>query len=321
MTHDFAQKLWPVTKLGARVIVAYSEVVPADFEHPKLFVPAGRPDDPKIAMNSATDGRQIRVAELVTNTAPGVPAETRPGEATGPVGGVTPAAPAAGAADEPTGATGTVQPLPAGSAPLPPTELRKSVETPTASEPIATDVSVAPIPPEYDLSKPEPKDVDLPRPPAPGRKADQPVKRSGQVAVFISRKEKKIFVRQGMVPVFDMPITIETPDQPLGTHVYTALGLTEDGAVMRWNVMTVPNDLSAQVAYPASRRRGREQLPALGSLKPQSSAAEALNRVQMPKEAVERISELLSPGSSLVISDEGLGRETGRMTEFIVLTR
>ncbi|MET0631554.1 MAG: L,D-transpeptidase, partial [Xanthobacteraceae bacterium] len=42
---------------------------------------------------------------------------------------------------------------------------------------------------------------------------------------------------------------------------------------------------------------------------------------QMPPEAVERIAELLSPGSSLVISDEGLGRETGRMTEFIVLTR
>jgi hypothetical protein len=41
----------------------------------------------------------------------------------------------------------------------------------------------------------------------------------------------------------------------------------------------------------------------------------------MPKEAVERISELLVPGSSLAISDEGLGKETGRYTEFIVLTR
>jgi hypothetical protein len=41
----------------------------------------------------------------------------------------------------------------------------------------------------------------------------------------------------------------------------------------------------------------------------------------MPKEAVERISELLIPGSSLVVSDEGLGRETGRYTEFIILTR
>ena len=52
-----------------------------------------------------------------------------------------------------------------------------------------------------------------------------------------------------------------------------------------------------------------------------SSATEALNRIQMPKEAVERISEILIPGSSLVVSDQGLGRETGRMTEFIVETR
>ena len=36
---------------------------------------------------------------------------------------------------------------------------------------------------------------------------------------------------------------------------------------------------------------------------------------------MDRVGELLIPGSSLVISDEGLGRETGRGTEFIVLTR
>jgi hypothetical protein len=41
----------------------------------------------------------------------------------------------------------------------------------------------------------------------------------------------------------------------------------------------------------------------------------------LPQQAVDRIGELLVPGSSLVVSDEGLGRETGRDTEFIVLTR
>ena len=56
------------------------------------------------------------------------------------------------------------------------------------------------------------------------------------------------------------------------------------------------------------------------SSKPPSTAADALDRVQMPKEAVDRVNELLIPGSSLVIADDGLGRETGRGTEFIVLT-
>jgi hypothetical protein len=41
----------------------------------------------------------------------------------------------------------------------------------------------------------------------------------------------------------------------------------------------------------------------------------------MPAEAIDRIGEILTPGSSLIISDQGLGPETGRYTEFVVLTR
>ena len=52
-----------------------------------------------------------------------------------------------------------------------------------------------------------------------------------------------------------------------------------------------------------------------------SNATDALDRITIPQEAVDRIAELLTPGSSLIISDEGLGRETGRYTEFIVETR
>jgi hypothetical protein len=72
-----------------------------------------------------------------------------------------------------------------------------------------------------------------------------------------------------------------------------------------------------------SRRRSKEPPPVVvhGQLKPSSTPAEALERIQFPKEAVDRISELLTPGSSLVVSDAGLGPETGRGTEFIVLTR
>jgi hypothetical protein len=52
-----------------------------------------------------------------------------------------------------------------------------------------------------------------------------------------------------------------------------------------------------------------------------SNATDALDRVTIPQDAIDRISELLTPGSSLIISDEGLGRETGRYTEFIVEMR
>ena len=51
------------------------------------------------------------------------------------------------------------------------------------------------------------------------------------------------------------------------------------------------------------------------------TSEERLGGVSIPPEALERISELMSPGASLVISDQGLGPETGKGTDFIVLTR
>ncbi len=46
----------------------------------------------------------------------------------------------------------------------------------------------------------------------------------------------------------------------------------------------------------------------------------ALDRIEIPQDAVDRISELLTPASSLIISDNELSRETGRDTDFIVVT-
>jgi hypothetical protein len=40
----------------------------------------------------------------------------------------------------------------------------------------------------------------------------------------------------------------------------------------------------------------------------------------MPQDVVERISELLTPASSLIISDYGISHETGKDTDFIVVT-
>jgi hypothetical protein len=205
-------------------------------------------------------------------------------------------------------------------------ELRKSVEVPSEPAEKTTEVistTVTPAPAQASSTeesvKPAPTE-DPPRPIAPRSKsAEQPLKRVGQVAVFVSRKEKKIFIRQGFIPVLELPINIEEPDRPLGTHVFTAMGPQENGSGMRWNLMTIPTDGSTW--EPGQRRRGYREPPRIiPSAKPPSGAAEALERIEFPKEALDRIAELLIPGSSLVISDEGLGRETGRGTEFIVLT-
>ena len=163
-------------------------------------------------------------------------------------------------------------------------------------------------------------------PPVRTRTAE-PAKRSGQVAVFVSRKEKKIFVRQGHMPIFEMPIEIADADQPLGTHVFTALEMRENGTQMRWNAITMPDGQSRGAGGDAGskyKKNAKSQEPAprrVAEFRQPATAAQALERVQFPQEAIDLISEILIPGSSLIVSDEGLGKETGRYTEFIVLTR
>jgi hypothetical protein len=344
------------------VIVSRHNVEPAEFQHAKLFVPKPKPAEPGVAMNPTTDGANVRLAQATAPDAasdasvmadPPKPATEQPTPAaepsaaapsvnepkaaeatTAPVETVTPAADTKAAdavkpvetTDEPsTGAVKSIQPAAAETVPVAPPDLRKSVEAPPAPvKPVEVVPAAAPAPtPANDIIKPAPT-VDPAKPVSPRTKtAVQPAKPAGQVAVFVSRKEKKIYVRQGNTPLFDMPITIDEPDQPLGTHVFTALQVTNDGASMRWNLMSIPTD---PVAMMEDRGRGRKskELPkpvVQVHSKPTSTAAEALDSIQFPQEAVDRISELLIPGSSLVISDAGTSHETGRGTEFIVLTR
>jgi hypothetical protein len=117
-----------------------------------------------------------------------------------------------------------------------------------------------------------------------------------------------------------VPIEIEHPEQPLGTHVLTALGLADNGAHMRWNLMTVAAEPPRQLISPKIGPKAPAVARASEDRQPQT-AAQALDRIQIPREALDRIGELLSPGASLVISDQGLGPETGQGTDFIVLTR
>jgi hypothetical protein len=147
-----------------------------------------------------------------------------------------------------------------------------------------------------------------------GTEAEGRPLKPGPISVFISRKEGKLFVRKGFEPLFDTPVTFAQGDQLLGTHVFTALALNDDSTTFRWNVMSMPG--GATLAKKAEKGKKVEVVAG-----PASTAVQALDRVNVPPEALERISELMSAGASLIISDKGLGGETGKGTDFIVLTR
>src|SRR5580704_13773338 len=69
-------------------------------------------------------------------------------------------------------------------------------------------------------------------------------KKAAPISVFVRRKLSRLFVRQRSTPLFDVPIKVETPERPLGTHLFTLLELQNEGAKFRWNVVSIPETLS-----------------------------------------------------------------------------
>jgi lipoprotein-anchoring transpeptidase ErfK/SrfK len=188
---------------------------------------------------------------------------------------------------------------------------------PTRFERLAGDGGPVELRPAFDVQGPQ-EPVPLPQ----ARPADAAM-RAGPISLFVSRKEGKLFVRKGFEPVFDVPVTIARRDVPLGTHVFTA-GRRPDGAAgLRWLAVSILNDRPLAQGEPAKGkpRIAREEKPAEPSAETlRRAAAEALDRIELPQEALERIAPLVTPGASLVIADQGLGEETGKETDFIVVT-
>jgi hypothetical protein len=153
-------------------------------------------------------------------------------------------------------------------------------------------------------------------------------KRTGQIAVFVSRKDGKLYVRQNFTPLFDVPVTIAPSERMLGTHVFTAEVDKKDPNLLRWSVVSLP--VTARNATrnedderSARRRKVAGGAPAEARPAPEpNSPAEALDRITVPPEAMARIAEALTTGGSIVVSDQGVNQgETGEGTDFIVPLR
>jgi hypothetical protein len=130
------------------------------------------------------------------------------------------------------------------------------------------------------------------------RKAVEPL------AVFVSRKTGRVYVRQGFEPIAEEAVTIAEPDEPLGTHVFTAMDDTNGGAELKWSVVSLPTNGD-------TRGRGRREM---------ENAGEALARIAIPADVRQLMAERVWPGASIIVSDFGLG-ETGKGTDFVILTK
>jgi hypothetical protein len=138
------------------------------------------------------------------------------------------------------------------------------------------------------------------------------------VSVLISRKTQRLYVRQAFEPILESSVTIRDPDRPIGTHIFTALERTNGEANMRWNVVSLAGGRSSGVAQsqaPVGEGHGRDVEPVLTD---PGSAKRALDRIVIPQDVLDRITGI-APRSSLIITDEALSSETGKGTDFVII--
>jgi hypothetical protein len=283
----FAVRLWGMTKVGARVIITRGDAAPYEITHPRL---AGLVKASEAALNADASASKEQSSAGPAGSAVKVAATT--------TGTVT----AGGAEASHDGSAPSVSDVGASASP--------PVEGGAADKPAETGQPAEPAPVER----------------TPAQKIDDALQQHpGPISLFISRRLGKLFVRKGFAPVFEVPVTIARPEVPLGTHVFTASRPMNEGGEVRWLAVSI-SDRTGSAPAPAKRKarggRERDERPMpLTTDASRQAAVEALDRIELPPEALEHIIPLIAPGASLVISDQGLGSETGRDTDFIVVTK
>ena len=284
LPHRFAMQLFKITTLGTRVTIVRGEPVPAVLEHVRLPVP---------------------------------PAIQPP--AIQPPGIQLPA----------------IQPASEGAREPAPETARPVAAEVGASEVVASEVVASGV-----AGKAASAPAADATPPITGRGAGPRSPRKGQatlereaalaaipVSVFVSRQEGKVFVRRGFKPLFDAPVMFNAEPRPLGTHVFTAIEAKANGAAFKWVAVSSPSHTQPQSRLAAEpRRRGRKNEPAVAPVENYAgeplTAAEALDRVEIPKATADRIGALLALGATLIVSDLGPSREMRENgTDFVILTR
>jgi len=352
MPMSFAVKMWNWTKMGARVFVTPGEIMmPVSFSHPLLptsvapqpIAAAEPPADQPVAMKADKGAGEAKPASSEANlelrSTVGHIDAVRPATTEGPGAASLREQPHTADADDnarPAKHDETVA-LDSKSVDAKPAEIEPAQIKSSQATPVETKTTDSAVPA---TAKPDDSANAAIAPDAKKNQArltdtgnsimikPEPPKRAGQISVFISRKDSKLYVRQNFAPLFEVPITIAASDRPLGTHVFTVEVDKKEANVLHWSVVSLPVSArglkrTADQEHVSPRRKvAAAGLIDMKVLPVADSAAEALDRVTIPADAMARVTEALTTGSSIIVSDQGINQgETGEGTDFIVSLR
>jgi hypothetical protein len=302
MPYGFAEKLFDTTWIGMRVIIAPNDAAPVDFSHPALLMPNAE----ALAAAPARAATLTREAEEAAGTA----SETKTAAAT--------------AAREAASLTASLRKLErlktradaelkfadkkldgakTDQAKAQAEELKQKAATSAAEAATLLDTAKADVTSRLATAAAA-KDAAKA---AAARKADTAKAASAAalalepVSIYISRATQMLYVRRNTHKpwadggeVFDASIeaavTIRDPDRPIGTHVFTAMA--RNGTGLRWTAVTIDDG---------------------------DDAKDALDRITIPQDVLDRIAPTTVPRSSIIVSDEPLSSETNFRTEFVAV--
>lgn len=123
----------------------------------------------------------------------------------------------------------------------------------------------------------------------------------------------QIMVRQNFKPLFEAPVGIADPEKALGTHFIEATDVDRFGHKAEWRAVTLENHLTNSTMKRLGITQAADDTAVF-------TAAAALDRITIPDEIRHRIETMMSEGTSITISDNGIGPETGPGTDFITIT-
>ena len=103
-------------------------------------------------------------------------------------------------------------------------------------------------------------------------------------------------IRRKFKDVYSAPVTLKDVQEPIGTHVFTALAFEQGAGKVDW--MAVAAEGSGD-----------------------GTPHQALDRLKMSEKVQADLRKMLTPGTSLIITDRSFARNTGLGTDFVVVTR
>ncbi len=310
MPYEFAEQLYDLTMIGTRVIVARGDVRPVVIDHPALFKPAGPRPAPK-----AVAAAKMAEAEAAARTAN--EARLAAARLAGEAARLVPTAESAKRRAELQLASAEA----ALEAARSPSALRQAEEALAKAHTrlaeaegrrVAAEME-APLKAEAAARARERASAAEAEKRAALDASAEATRRMAPVSVFISRKAERLYVRQAFREILESPVTIKDAAEPIGTHIYTAIGTIDGAAALRWNVVSLRTASDGyQARRPADDAHARIVLET-------NPAGAALDRIEIPQDIAERLGEMIAPGSSLIVSDEAMSAETGKETDFVVL--